>query len=495
MSTSDVSSNDVSSNDVSDDDVSNDVGHVERLIARTLGISEDRVTEGLEYQSIREWDSLGHVSLMVAVEGEYGVEVDDELILTLRSVAAIREFVAGHALAGDDAVTPAPERPGPVTAPLRDTPHRGLEGVVFDDTAITHIDGAEGVLEYRGYSIHDLAGHASFEEVAHLLVYGELPDVASLEVFRKQLAAARALPAPVLDLIRALAHAHPMEVLRTCVSALGAFGPRRTPGTDESYVEARAAGIELIARIPMIVAAHHALRSGREPLQPAEDASHAEAFLTVLLGERPSPAAVRFIDKGFIVHADHSSNASAFTARVAIGCRAGMTAALTAAVAAFAGSVHGGAAERVVGLIDDVGSAENAEAHVAALQGRGEPVMGFGHRVYRTEDPRVRHLRDTVVELSEERGDRRGLDILDAVARAMRPYGRHGVAANVDLYAGLAYRLLGLPDDLAVPLFVVGRTPGWVAQALEQQANNVLIRPLLSYTGPHGRTYRNVEER
>ncbi|MFF3017241.1 citrate/2-methylcitrate synthase [Streptomyces sp. NPDC057939] len=485
-----------------------DVSNVERLIAQTLGISEDRVTEGLEYQSIREWDSLGHVSLMVAIEGEYAVEVDDELILALRSVAAIREFVAGRDPAGEGVAQHdlaeggvAKHLPGheEVAAgagrDARPAVRRGLEGVVFDDTAITHIDGAAGVLEYRGYSIHDLAARASFEEVAHLLVYGELPDAAALEVFRKQLAAARALPTPVLDLVRALTHAHPMEVLRTCVSALGAFGPRRTAGTDETYVEARAAGIELIARIPMIVAAHHALRSGREPLQPAEDASHAEAFLTVLLGERPSPAAVRFIDKGFIVHADHSSNASAFTARVAIGCRAGMTAALTAAIAAFAGSVHGGAAERVVGLIDDVGSADNAESHVTALQGRGEPVMGFGHRVYRTEDPRVRHLRNTVVELSEERGDSGGLDILDAVARAMRPYGRHGVAANVDLYAGLAYRLLGLPDDLAVALFVVGRTPGWVAQALEQQANNVLIRPLLAYSGPRGRTYRNVEER
>jgi citrate synthase len=172
-----------------------------------------------------------------------------------------------------------------------------------------------------------------------------------------------------------------------------------------------------------------------------------------------------------------------------------MTAALTAAVAAFAGSVHGGAAERAVRLIDEVGEPGSAERYVAELQGRGRPVMGFGHRVYRTEDPRVVHLRSTVVELSEERGDTRGLDILDAVAAAMRPYGRHGVAANVDLYAGLAYRLLGLPDDLAVPLFVVGRTPGWVAQALEQQSNNVLIRPLLAYTGPRGRTYRKADER
>ncbi|MFE7778549.1 citrate/2-methylcitrate synthase [Streptomyces sp. NPDC057445] len=457
------------------------MSNVDQLIARTLGITEDRVTDELEYQAIREWDSFGHVSLMLALEEAYGVAVDDDLTLALRSVAAVREFAGGH--------TPEPATGPGHGAGERRTVHRGLEGVSFDRTTITRIDGAAGTLEYRGYSIHDLAERASFEEVAYLLVHGELPDPAALEIFEKELRAARALPAPVLDLARSLAHAHPMEALRTCVSALGAFGPRQPHGGDESDEQAREAGIALIARIPMIVAAHHAFRSGREPLLPAEETSHAEAFLTALLGERPTPAAVRFINKGFIVHADHSSNASAFTARVAIGCRAGMTAAVTAAVAAFGGSLHGGAAERVVGLIDEVGSPGRAEAHVAELQSRGEPVMGFGHRVYRTQDPRVRQLRATVVELSEERGDTRGLDILDAVAAAMGPYSRHGVAPNVDLYAGLAYRLLGLPDDLAVPLFVVGRTAGWVAQALEQQSNNVLIRPLLDYVGPRGRTY------
>ena len=454
---------------------------IERLIAHTLGIAEDRVTDGLEYQSIREWDSLGHVSLMVALEEAYGVTIDDELTLALRSVTAIREF------AGSGALAAAPDRV-PTMGEQR-TVHRGLEGISFDQTAITHIDGSAGTLEYRGYSIHDLAEQASFEEVAYLLLYGELPGVTALETFEKELHAARALPAPVLDIARSLAHAHPMEALRTCVSALGAFDGRWTHGVDETYEQARVAGITLIARIPMIVAAHHAFRSGREPLLPAEQTSQAEAFLTALLGKRPTPAAVRLINRGLIVHADHGSNASAFTARVAISARASMTAAVTAAIATFAGSVHGGAAERVVGLIDQVGAPERAEAHVAALQGRGEPVMGFGHRVYRTEDPRTRHLRATVVELSEERGDTRGLGILDAVAAAMRPYHRHGVAPNVDLYAGLAYRLLGLPDDLAVPLFVVGRTAGWVAQALEQHSNNVLIRPRLDYVGPHGRAY------
>ncbi|KAB1979142.1 citrate/2-methylcitrate synthase [Streptomyces triticiradicis] len=449
---------------------------VDQLIAHTLGIAPDRVTDDLEYQSIREWDSLGHVGLMVALEEAYGVPVDDELVLELRSVAAIRAF------AGRDG-----DAPGPTTAPAAEetvSVHRGLEGVSFDRTSVTRIDGAGGVLEYRGYSIHDLAGRASFEEVAYLLVHGGLPDSASLEAFGKELRHRRELPVPVVELARSLAPAHPMEALRTLVSALGSFGPARGTGVDETYDEALETGIDLIARIPMLIAAHHAFRSGRKFVPPTGETSYAEAFLTALLGERPSPAAVRFVDKGFIVHADHGSNASAFTARVAIGCRSGMTAALTAAVAAFAGSVHGGAAERAVRLVDEVGEPGNAERYVAGLQRQGRPVMGFGHRVYRTEDPRVRHLRATVVELSEELGDRGGLEILDAVAAAMRPYGRHGVAPNVDLYAGLAYRLLGLPDDLAVPLFVVGRSAGWVAQALEQHANNVLIRPLLEYVGP-----------
>ncbi|MFD1661065.1 citrate/2-methylcitrate synthase [Streptomyces caeni] len=460
---------------------------VDALVARTLGIAEDRVTDTLEYQSIRQWDSLGHISLMVALEEAYGVPVDDELTLALRSVTAIREFVEGRVPGREPSPAPGSAPAGQPPAGQRHIVHRGLDGVSFDRTTITRIDGAEGILEYRGYSIHDLAEHASFEEVAYLLVHGELPDAAALPAFEKELRAARELPAPVLDLARSLAHAHPMDALRTCVSALEAFGPRRDAGTDETYEQARETGIALIARIPMLVAAHHAFRSGREPSTPAEETSCADAFLTALLGERPTPAAVRFLNKGLIVHADHSSNASAFAARVAIGSRAGMTAAVTAAVATFAGSVHGGAAERVMRLVDEVGAPERAAEYVARLRGRGEPVMGFGHRVYRTEDPRVRHLRSTVVELSRERGDSRGLEILDAVAEAMRPYGRHGLAPNVDLYAGLAYRLLGLPDDLAVPLFVVGRTAGWVAQALEQQSNNVLIRPLLDYVGPRGR--------
>lgn len=454
---------------------------VEELVATSLDIPLAQVTDTLEYQSIRQWDSLGHIALMVALENAYGWQTDDGLTLNLRSVAAIKEF-AGH----------KPRRAAVAASPEM-TVRRGLEGVAFDRTEITHINGGAGVLEYRGYSINDLAEQASYEDVAHLLVYGELPDTAARDAFGKELASGRAVPQPVLDVLRSLRHAHPMDALLAAVPTLQAYGPARIGGEDESYEHARSVGIGLIAAVPMLVAAHHAYRSGREFVAPPENLSHAEAFLTVLLGTEPTPTAVRFINKGFVVHADHSSNASAFVARVVTGCRASMNASLTAAIAAFAGSVHGGAAERAVSLVDQVGVPENAERYVAETRRRNEPVMGFGHRVYRTEDPRVRHLRATVLELSRERGDDLGLRILDAVAAAMAPYRRHGLAPNVDLYSGLAYRLLDLPDDVAVPMFVIGRTAGWVAQALEQHANNVLIRPLLEYVGPHGRTYPGAQ--
>ncbi|MFI9273186.1 citrate/2-methylcitrate synthase [Kitasatospora sp. NPDC052896] len=456
--------------------------NVDQLIARTLGIGLDDVVDGLEYQSIGQWDSLGHVSLMVALETEFGLTVDDELLLELRSVRAIREFARTGAAPVDPAVMPT----APTIAPAV---HRGLDGIHVDRSSITYIGATDGVLEYRGYSIHDLAEQAAFEEVAYLLLTGELPGAAELEAFAKELRAHRRLPAPVLDLARSLAHAHPMDALRTCVSALGAFTGQDRGQGDETYDQAREAGVALVAQVPMLIAAHHAYRSGREPGVPTEDASHAEAFLTMLLGSRPSPAAVRFVNKGLIVHADHSANASAFSARIAVGCRSGMNAAITAAIATFAGPVHGGAAERVVDLIDQVGSPDRADAYVSGLHRRNQPVMGFGHRVYRAEDPRVRHLRATVEELSRERGDFRGLEIIEAVRVAMESYARHGVAPNVDLYAGLAYRLMGLPDDLAVPMFVAGRMAGWVAQALEQHLHNVLIRPLLSYVGPRGLRY------
>lgn len=466
---------------------------VEQMIARTLGIDVKRVNDDLMYQSIPEWDSLRHVALIVALEEEFGTPVNDDLVLELRSVAAIREFI-GAQTSGSTTIVGAPSVSDTARSdePSSVTIYRGLDGVHVDRSTITYIGGETGVLEYRGYSIHDLAERSSFEETAWLLLHSELPTAAALNTFTEELRAQRALPAPVLDIVRALAQAHPMEVLRTGVSALGTLtsDPR-----EESPEAALAAGVRLIAQVPTLIAAHQALRNGREPVAPRPTLSHAANFLHMLFGEEPSASVTRFIDKGLIVHADHSANASTFTARVAIGSKANLHAAITAAIGTFSGALHGGAAERVVELIDVVGQPEHAAAYVRRCFEQNQPVMGFGHRVYRTEDPRVRHLRATTRQLSQERGDMRGIAIIEAVIEAMKPYARHGIEPNVDLYAGLSYRLLRLPDDLAVPMFVAGRMAGWVAQALEQKRNNVLIRPLLQYVGATSRTYTPISER
>ncbi|MEH2270025.1 MAG: citrate/2-methylcitrate synthase [Nostoc sp.] len=450
---------------------------VDSLIARVLGINVERISNNLMYQSIREWDSLSHVTLMIALETELGTKITDQIMLQLHSVGAIREFAQTHTTGADEGAKSAPTI----------TVHRGLEGVYIERSTITNIDGERGVLEHRGYNIHDLVEQSSFEETAWLLLNGELPDAPTLAAFQEELRLHRELPGVIVDLVRMLAHAHPMEVLRTGISALGALA---CDGQEESQAAAMRSGLRLIAQIPTLIATHHAIRSGREPIAPHSTLSHAKNFLYMLFGEEPSPSAVRFVDKDLIAHAEHGLNASAFAARVAVGCKANLYAAITAAIAAFSGSLHGGATERALELIDAVGTPENAEAYVRNCLERNQPVMGFGHRVYRTEDPRVRHFREAARSLSWERRDTHGLGIIEAIVKAMEPYSLHGVEPNADLYAGLTYRLLGLPDDLAVPMYVAGRIAGWIAQSLEQKSNNVLIRPRLQYVGATSRKYR-----
>ena len=245
----------------------------------------------------------------------------------------------------------------------------------------------------------------------------------------------------------------------------------------------------------MIVAAHHRLRQGLQPVEPDPDLSHAANFLWVLEGERPSADAARLMDLDLILHAEHGANASSFTARVVAGTDANLHASVTAAVAALSGPAHGGAAENVMRMAQEIGEPENAAAYVKALRDERKPVMGFGHRVYRTEDPRARHMREGVKRLSEEKGEPKWYAILEAVVAAMKPYARLGVNVNVDFYAGVVYYLHGIPEDLFVPIFAVGRTPGWCVQVLEQYEHNILIRPLTVYSGPPPRPYVPLDER
>jgi citrate synthase len=372
------------------------------------------------------------------------------------------------------------------------TLHRGLQDVYLDRTETSFIDGKAGVLEYRGYSIHDLAGRSTFEETAYLLLSGELPSKKQLAEFDAQLKASRQVPPQVYDVIRAVQNAHPMDALRTAASALAAFDPDRNDNSEAANLRK---GVRLTAQFPTIVMAHNAMRQGKKPVPPDPKLSHAANFLYMLNGEAPTQDTTRLLDKDFIIHAEHGVNASSFTARVVTGTSADFHGSITAAVAALSGPSHGGAAEDVMNMAIEIGEPERAADYVKDLLARGGRVTGFGHRVYRVEDPRARHLREGVQRLSEERGEPKWFAILEAVVQAMQPYARRGIHVNVDFYAGAIYYLLGVPRDLFVPIFAVGRVPGWTVQIAEQFKHNILIRPLLQYVGPRERNYVPISQR
>ena len=370
--------------------------------------------------------------------------------------------------------------------------HRGLKGVYFDRSKVCFIDGRAGELRYRGHSIHDLAEHSTFEETCYLLMKGDLPTAPQLDAFTVELKAARVLPAPVLDVIRTVKHAHPMDVLRTATSALSAFDPETA---DKSAEATYRKGIRLASQVPMIVAAHEHIRNGRDPVTPDPALGHAANFLYMLKGKAPSADTARLMDTDMILHAEHGSHASTFTARVVAGTEADLHGAITAAIAALSGPAHGGAAENVMHMAKEIGDPARAAAYVKAKRANKEPVMGFGHRVYRAEDPRARHMRAGVEKLSREMGQPQWYQILEALVEAMKPYSRHGVNVNVDFYAGVVYYLNGIPADLFVPIFAVGRVPGWTVSVLEQMKNNILIRPLTLYNGAEAREYVPIAER
>jgi citrate synthase len=370
--------------------------------------------------------------------------------------------------------------------------HRGLKGVYFDRSRVCFIDGRAGELRYRGYSIHDLAEHSSFEETCYLLLHGELPTRGQSQQFDSELKAARALPDAIYRLVEIVKTAHPMDVLRTAVSALAAFDPEAADNSPQAIVRK---GMRLTSQVPMIVAAHQHIRHGRAPVAPDPALGHAANFLYMLQGKRPSADAARLMDVDMILHAEHGSNASSFTARVVAGTEANLHAAVSAAIAALSGPAHGGAAENVMNMAQEIGEAANVADYVKRKRANREPVMGFGHRVYRAEDPRARHMRAGVEKLSREMGQPKWYQILEALVEAMKPYARHGVNVNVDFYAGVVYYLNGIPADMFVPIFAVGRVPGWMVQVLEQMENNILIRPLTLYNGPPPRDYVSLDLR
>jgi citrate synthase len=370
-------------------------------------------------------------------------------------------------------------------------PGTGLRNVVAGESSICSIDGERGVLAYRGIDIHALAEQSTFEEVVFLLHRGRLPNRAELTAFVQDLARERSVPAAAIALLRLFpAAAHPMTSLRTVVSALGALDP---DAGDETLPANSRKALRLTAQMASLVAAIERVRRGKEVLVPDPSLSHAANFLYMLRGEPPAPAAVRAMDVALILHADHEFNASTFAARVAASTLADMHGAIAAALATLKGPLHGGANEAVMNMLEEIGSPERAEAWVRDALAAKKKIMGFGHAVYRTEDPRATHLRRMSGQLGEAQGDRRWYDLSEKIEGLVRAQKK--LYANVDFYSASVYHTLGIATDLFTPVFAVSRIAGWTAHVLEQLTNNRLIRPESEYTGPRDVTYVPMNQR
>jgi len=359
-----------------------------------------------------------------------------------------------------------------------------LSGVTVAQTELSSIDAEQGVLMYRGYDIVDLAEHATYEEVAYLLLEGDLPDATQLSSFRDELAQRR-LPPAVQALIDGNARdASPMEMLRTAVSLLS-FSDRAEAAIDRDAERRKAA--ELVAKLPTIVARHHRLRQGLDPIPPDPSLSYAENFLTMLQGEQPSEQQARAFDVAMILHAEHELNASTFTARVVAGTGADMHSAIVAAICALKGPTHGGANEAAMRYISGFGSVDSVAAGVHDMLAAKKTLFGFGHPVYVTTDPRAKILKRYSEQFSHDAGEPNWYALTEATERAV--FEQKHLYANVDLYSGVLYRYLGIPDDLFTPLFECSRVVGQAAHVLEQHANNKIIRPAAEYIGPERREY------
>lgn len=367
----------------------------------------------------------------------------------------------------------------------------GLEDVVAGTSDICFIDGHEGRLVYCGYDITELAKHSTFEETIYLLYNKRLPTAAELAEFDQKLRAARAVPQEVLAILKTLPHTiHPMSAMRTAVSALGNFAPDAEAAGRDAYVET---SIKLTAQLATVVAAWERIRNGKEPVAPRSDLSHAANFLYMLKGEEPDPFQAHVFDVALILHADHELNASTFSARVTVATLTDIYSAITAAIGALKGPLHGGANEQVMRMEQEIGDVSKAEEWIKDALTKKKKIMGFGHRVYRTKDPRAYILEALSEEVARRAGNTKWFEMTRVIEQTVLR--EKGLYPNVDLYSGSAYFVMGIPIDLFTPIFAVSRIAGWTAHILEQLANNRIIRPRAEYTGPERLEYLSMEKR
>ena len=370
---------------------------------------------------------------------------------------------------------------------------KGLEGVVATESGICYIDGERGVLAYRGYDIHDLADHSTFEEVCHLLWFGRLPNAGELKALKQRTAEERKLDASINHLLElAPKHALPMDVLRTLVSALSFYDPEYDRNDHDANVNK---AIRLTSQLAMIVANYDRIRKGKPVVEPNRSLAHAANFLLMLNGTAPSETAERALDIALILHADHELNASTFAARVTAATLSDMHSAVTSAIGALKGPLHGGANEAVFKILKEI-DAQGADPveYVKALLAQKMKIPGFGHRVYHTEDPRATHLRHMSRDLGHASGDPKWFQYSQKIEDFVKTDKK--LNANVDFYSASTYHTLGIEVDLFTPIFAVSRVAGWTAHVIEQLDDNRLIRPRADYIGPaYPQKYVAVEKR
>ncbi|OGQ17194.1 MAG: hypothetical protein A3B70_07280 [Deltaproteobacteria bacterium RIFCSPHIGHO2_02_FULL_40_11] len=367
---------------------------------------------------------------------------------------------------------------------------KGLQGVIAGESKIGFIDGEKGILAYLGYPIQTLAEHSTYEETAYLLLYGKLPSKKQLNEFDQKLKEARSLPKAVLDMMNLMPQTtHPMENLQTMVSALGSFS-KNVSLLDRS--------IQLIAQFPVIIANRRRSRFKEKHISPDATLSHAANFLYMLTGKKPSPQTARMFDVCLILHAEHSFNASTFTGRVVASTLAPLHACISAAVGSLYGPLHGGANEKVLHAVQEIGDPKNARKWVMDKFSNKEKIMGMGHRVYKVKDPRAYILEDMLKKLSAEKKDTKIYDTLkeveNVVRNEMQKQGK-SIWPNVDFFSGALYTLMNIPDELFTPVFAISRVSGWCAHIIEQLEDNRIYRPKCQYIGERQSTYVPISKR
>ena len=373
---------------------------------------------------------------------------------------------------------------------------KGLEGIIAGESAICLIDGQKGKLSYLGYSVDELAEKSSFEETTYLLLHGRLPNRAEMAEFSARMRAQRALTPEVLEMIRAFPEAaHPMELLQSVVSYLGSYVQHKIHHSTSCDCRRT---LHQVAQMATVIAAWQRFHEGKDPVAPREDLSHGANFLYMLRGTPPDELEGRIFESCLVLHAEHGFNASTFTARVVASTMSTCYCSISAAIGALFGSLHGGANERVMQMVDAIGDSSRAKQWTADALARKAKIMGMGHREYKVKDPRS-YLMETYLEaLSKAKNDTRYYDILKAVESSfherMEEKGKP-LYPNVDFFSGAVYRLLGIPSVLFTPVFAMARVAGWLAHVLEQRVDNRLYRPESLYTGTSARKYISLEER